>query len=77
MRSVLDEVVSANSDGGEMALALRFDLGEMRASTGQFDEARTLLGALHEDLCVINGLADEFTVEVAELLRTLPEEDPH
>ncbi|MBF6466377.1 protein kinase [Nocardia beijingensis] len=75
LRSVLDEVVSANSDGGEMALALRFDLGEMLASTGQFAEARTLLEALHDDLCVINGPADEFTVEVAGLLRTLPEED--
>ncbi|UGT65507.1 hypothetical protein LTT66_19360 [Nocardia gipuzkoensis] len=59
-----------------MALALRFDIGVMLASTGQFAEARTLLAALHEDLCVINGLADEFTVEVAEFLRTLPEEDP-
>ncbi|WP_280252807.1 tetratricopeptide repeat protein [Nocardia abscessus] len=48
LRSVLDEVVAANSDGGEMALALSFDIGEMLASTGQFAEARTLLAALHK-----------------------------
>ncbi|WP_157128791.1 hypothetical protein [Nocardia amamiensis] len=72
LRSVLDEVVAANGDGGETALLLRYDLGEVLASTGEFTEARTLLDALHEDLCVINGPVDEFTVEVADLLRTLP-----
>ncbi|WP_107658434.1 serine/threonine-protein kinase [Nocardia suismassiliense] len=71
LQSVLDEVAAANGDGCETALYLRYDLGEVLASTGQIGEAQSALTTLYEDLCLIYGPTDEFAIRVAEFLREL------
>ena len=71
LQLLLNEVVKRSSDGSELALELRAELGNLLAASGDLTGARGTLEQLHEDLCVIRGQDDEFASEVADALTRL------
>lgn len=71
LEQVLAEVTAADGSGSELALDLRFEIGDLKRETGDLAAARAMLHALLEDLTMIKGHRDPFTVEVGELLAAL------
>jgi tetratricopeptide (TPR) repeat protein len=66
--AVLRQVTAVASDADEEAIELRRAIGFLLLSEGRYAEAREVLEALHEDLCLIVGPDDEETVEIADAL---------
>lgn len=71
LEEVLAEVTAADGSGCELALDLRFEIGDLKREIGDHEVARAMLQALLEDLTMIKGPRDPFTVEVGELLAAL------
>lgn len=66
--AVLRQVSAVASDADEEAIELRRAIGFLLLSEGRYAEAREVLEALHEDLCLVAGPDDDETVEIADAL---------
>lgn len=66
--AVLVQVSASEGDAGEEAIELRRAIGFLLLSEGRYAEARDVLEALHQDLCLVNGPDDDETAEIADAL---------
>ncbi|CAL9401425.1 Serine_threonine-protein kinase PknD [Streptomyces sp. enrichment culture] len=68
LRGVLAVVRSVDGDLSEDAVELRRDIGMLLLAQGELREALDLLAALHADLLLVYGPADEMSAEIAETI---------
>lgn len=68
LRLVLSGVQARDGDGGEEAVALRRDIGELLLAQGSLAEAVAVFEPLRDDLNVLYGPDDEQTTEAADLV---------